>query len=94
MKKLYLTSMFVVVAQLVCTWVFGSQLWHFHEHPWYLQAINAAGLPLALYTAYRSGVLAWRVRQDEKEHLARMRSLHARVEALHELRRKMQEEKK
>lgn len=92
MRKLYVASALVVVAELLCAWIFGSQLWHFHEHAWYFQALNSAGLPLALYTVFRSVRLTWQIHQDEKEHVARMQALHARHEALHEQRRKTHED--
>jgi arginine exporter protein ArgO len=73
--KFYLTAAGIVASQLLCAYIFGSELLEFHKHNIYTQALNSLGLPLTLYTSYRALQTAWQIHQDEKAHIARMRQI-------------------
>lgn len=68
--KFYLTAAGIVGSQLLCAYIFGSELLEFYKHNIYTQALNSLGLPLTLYTSYKAIQTALQVRQEEKAHAA------------------------
>jgi hypothetical protein len=79
--KFYWIPVLFFASQALCMWIFFDNLLHFYDHHWWVQAINALGLPLSAYNVYRMGRLMGEVHRDVRKNeadLARWQQLGVR----------------